>query len=208
MASDIPKVGNLIVDAFRTSQSRHSTLAVQWIAASHKAGGKLPASAVSASIQRLGDLDLLCRTMEDELSQDPQMTGDPRFHYLMLLSDLWVGSAYAICFAFSSRGLFAADQQFEAISEDLRLIRVQIEKHEIASDRMLAEPLDMVTAPGQGSIRSFRYDKSDPLKAHIGRFGQSERKSAMWEVIDLKGNTMRWLERRSLADRMIDVLSK
>jgi hypothetical protein len=183
----------------------------QWITASFRAGSKIPESAMSSSIQRLGELDTLCRVMEDDLARQPPAEGglDFRFHYLKLFSDVWVGSAYAISYAFSDRGLYKEDQDFETLAEDhLRLIRVQLEKHQIASDMKLVQPLDLIADPNQGPPRTFQYDKNDRLRAHIGRAGLSNKFSIMWEVIDTKRNTDRWLERRLLADRLLKALSR
>jgi hypothetical protein len=205
-------VGNLIVDAFVASRSMNPAIANEWIKASYKGGGQVPESAMLVSIQRLGELDALCRALEDELTVAPPSEGnlDLRPNYLMLLSELWIGAAYAISYAFSDRGLCKGDQEFESVAEDLRLIRVQLEKHQIPSDRKLDEPLDLTTGPGQlGTVRTFRYDKNNPLRGHIGRTGMSDRWSPMWEVIDVKNNiTMRWLERRSLAERLLKALLK
>jgi hypothetical protein len=116
--------------------------------------------------------------VDHRLAQSGQQNSRLGRVLLLLLSELWVGSAYAISYAFPDRRIFRGDQEFEALSEDLRLIRVQIEKHQIASDRKLDVPLDMVTPPGQPrTIRTFQYDKSNPLRAHIGRFGLSDRNS-------------------------------
>jgi hypothetical protein len=212
MTSNRPEISQLIVEAFQTSQKMQSAVAKEWIAASFRAGSKIPESAVSTSIQRLGDLDTLCRSMEDDLVRQPPIEGglDLRIHYLRLLSDLWVGSAYAICYAFSDRGLYKGDQDFERVAEDLKLVRVQLEKHQIASDNKLDQPLNLVTDPGQSSapIRMFQYDRKDRLRAHICRTGLSKRYSMMWEVIDVKKNTDRWLERRSLADELLKALLK
>jgi hypothetical protein len=210
MTSNRAEVGELIVEAFQTSQKMQSAVAQEWITASFRAGSKIPQSAMSSSIQRLGEFDTLCRAMEDDLARRPPAEGglDFRFHYLRLISDLWVGSAYAISYAFSDRGLYKGDQDFEAVAEDLRLIRVQLEKHQIASDMKLDQPLDLITDPSQGPTRTVPYDKNDRLRAHIGRTGRSNKFSIMWEVIDIKGNTDRWLERRLLADRLLKALSK
>jgi hypothetical protein len=207
MTSSRPEIGELIVEAFQTSQKMQSAVMQEWITASFRAGSKIPESAMFSSIQRLGELDAVCRAMEDDLVRRPP-TYDFRFHYLRLLSDLWVGSAYAIGYSFSDRGLFKGDQDFDTVAEDLRLIRVQLEKHQIASDKKLSQPLDLVTDPNQGPIRTVQYDKNDQLRAHIGRTGLSEKYSVMWEIIDIRGNTDRWLERRSLADRLLKALSK
>lgn len=210
MAINMPRVGSMIVEAFRASQDMQAS-AQQWVTASHRAGSKIPDSLVSESIQRIGELDALCRAIEDEMHLLPPKEGemDFRSHYLALLADLWVGAAYAVCYAFANRKLFPGDTEFDTLAEDLRLVRVQTEKYEIPSDKKLDAPITMVTAAGQpGSPRSFHYDKTDPQRAHIGRIGMSDRRSRMWEVVDLKTNSMRWLERRALADRLLNVLMK
>ena len=190
----------------------HSATAEEWVRVSVKAGGKIPESLAMVSIQRIGELDVLCRALEDEFVAIPSAEGqvDFRLNYLMFMSELWVGAAYAISYALSARGAYKDDPTFEKLAEDLRVVRIQIEKHEIASDRKLDTPLKLRTAPAQsGPVRTFNYDEKDSLKSHIGRTGLSERCSTMWEVIDVKnGSTMRWIERRSLADRTLQSLSK
>jgi hypothetical protein len=113
------------------SQSQHQHIAKQWITASFRAGSKIPNSRISVTIQRLGQLDTLCRSLEDELRHSPPAAGELDFRpqYLIMFSDLWIGSAYAITYAFSDRDIYKGNQGFEAVAEDLRLIRVQIEKH-------------------------------------------------------------------------------
>ena len=153
---------------------------------------------------------MLCRSLEDEVVRMPAPLGniDRRLNYLVALSNHWIGAAYAITFAFSSRDLFKTEAGFQDIAEDLRIIRVQLEKHEIASDRDLDEPLDLQTDPGQGGItKQFQYDPKNRLRAHIGRSGVSARGSVTWEVIDVRANNaMRWLERRELSDRLLQAL--
>lgn len=164
------------------------------------------------SIQRAGELDIVCRALEDELTQSPPKNGEMDFRdsYLVMLSELWIGAAYAICFALKDRKLRLDEPDFVSLAEDVRLIRVQIEKHQIPSDWELKEPLPLSTGhaePGEAPERVTLYDKSDPLRAHIGRIGISERRSAMWEVIELQTHSMRWIERRALADAVLDVFS-
>jgi hypothetical protein len=162
------------------------------------------------SIQRAGELDLVCRALEDELTLSPPKGGEMDFrdNYLMMLSELWIGSAYAVCFALKDRKLRLDEPNFVSLAEDLRLIRVQIEKHQIPSDWKLKEPLPFSTRPaepGEAPERVTLYDKADPLRAHIGKTGVSERRSMMWEVVELQTHSMRWIERRTLADAMLDV---
>lgn len=205
-------VGPLIVTAFAASRAKYRDINERWVAASWRTGSKIRGSMAMMSIQRIGEVDLVCRSLEDELLQQPPARGEMDFrdNYLMMFGELWVGSAYAIAFALKSRGLLSERSEFRELAENLRLVRVQSEKHEIPSDRNLTEPLQLSTGkaqPGEAAERFYQYDKQDPLRAHIPRRGASDRRSPMWEVIDVKSKTIRWLERRALADAMLDIFS-
>jgi hypothetical protein len=208
-----PSVGQLIVATFVIARSKYPELAQRWVTASWRTGSKIPASLAMVSIQRAGELDIVCRALEDELKQSPSKEGemDLRDNYLMMLSELWIGAAYAISFALKERKLQLDKPDFVGLAEDLRLIRVQIEKHQIPSDRKLKEPLPLSTGPakpGEAPERVTLYDKSDPLRAHIGRTGVSERRSMVWEIIEVQTHSMRWIERRQTADKMLDILGR
>lgn len=203
--------GRLIVAAFAAARTKFPEIQEKWIGASFRAGAKIPQSLASASIQKIGDIDLICRALEDELTAQPGAPGamDFRFHYLVMMSEIWISMAYAICFALKERDQLVDDTQFLQLAEDLRLVRVQLEKHQIASDKKLTDPLTMTTgSSGPGAERLSQYDKGDRMRAHIPRTGTSDRKSLMWEVIEVKANGMRWIERRSLSDTMIDAFNR
>ena len=96
------------------------------------------------------------------------------------------------------------------MADDLRMIRVQIEKYEVPSDRKLTEPLQFSPTqlrPDEKEPPTYVYDKADRLRAHIPRTGLSARWSYMWEVFDVKADASRWFERLELSNRMIDLLS-
>jgi hypothetical protein len=63
--TETPLVGQLLVAAFNISRQAHRATGERWIKASFRAGGAIPESAAFMSIQRIGDLDLLCRALED-----------------------------------------------------------------------------------------------------------------------------------------------
>jgi hypothetical protein len=208
-----PAVGQLVVAAFAVSRMKNENIYKKWVAASWRTGAKIPESMAMASIQRVGEIDTVCRSLEDELLQEPPAPNEMDFrdNCLMMFAELWIGSAYAISFALKDRKVFADNTEFLELAEDLRLVRVQLEKHQIASDRTLKEPLQLSTGAsklGEAPERVVQYDKDDPLRAHIGRKGVSDRRSPMWEVIELKIKTMRWVERRALADTMLDIFSR
>jgi hypothetical protein len=205
-------VGPLIVSAFAASRAKYHDIYQRWNAASWRTGPKIPGSLAMVSIQRIGEVDLVCRSLEDELLLQPPTPSsvDLRYNYLMMFGELWIGSAYAISYALKSRGLLSENSKFLDLAEDLRLVRVRSEKHQIPSDRDLTEPLQLSTGkaqPGEAPERFYEYDKGDPLRAHIPRTGVSDRRSPVWEVIDVKSKAMRWVERRALADSMLDIFS-
>jgi hypothetical protein len=208
-----PSVGQLLIAAFGVARSLSPDVAQRWITVSYRIGGKIPGSLAIVSAQRIGELDLVCRALEDELLRSPSNNDemDFRHNYLLTFSQLWIGSAYAACFALKDRRLLLDNAEFLSLAEDLRLVRVQLEKHQIASDRSLEDPLPLSTGPaqpGDGPERIVIYDKSDRQRAHVGRMGVSDRMSPMWEIIVAKPLGMRWMERRELADRMLAVFER
>jgi hypothetical protein len=179
-------IGNLIVAAFGLSRSNEPKLNERWIWMSHRIGSKLPRSLLSVAIQRLGEVDLVCRALESEMLSQPPREGelDLRFNYLVVLSEWWISSAYAICFTLKDRKILD-DPEFLTLADDLRMIRVQNEKFELPSDRKLTEPLKFSPAklrPDEKEAPIYVYDKTDPLRAHIAQKGLSTRRSLVWEV--------------------------
>ena len=134
---------------------------------------------------------------------------DFRQNYLSVLSEWWIGSAYAVCYTLKDRRILS-DPEFLRLADELRMIRVQNEKYEVPSDRDLAELLHF--SPTQLHLDEkeppvYVYDKADRLRSHIPRRGASARQSAMWEVFDVRVNAHNWFERLELSDRMLNLLS-
>jgi hypothetical protein len=177
---------------------------------SHRIGSQLPRSLLAVTIQQIGEVDLLCRALEKELLEQPPRDGeiDFRFNYLMVLSEWWIRSAYAVCYTLKDR-MILTEPEFLKLADDLRMIRVQIERYEVPSDRKLSDPLQF--SPTQLRLDEkeppiFEYDKNDRLRAHIPRRGLSPRHSGMWEVFDIDADETRWYERLELSDRMLNLL--
>jgi hypothetical protein len=141
-AASLPSVGQLLVAVFGISRTKNSELNQRWITMSLRVGSQLPQSLLSSSIQRLGEVDLVCRTLENELVTQPTKEGDIDFrpNYLSVLSEWWIGSAYDVCYTLRDRKIIS-DAVFLRLADELRMIRVQIEKYEVPSDRGLTEPL-------------------------------------------------------------------
>jgi hypothetical protein len=207
----VSTIGQLLVAVFGFSRSKYPQLNERWIRMSWRIGGQLPRSRLSDSIQRLGEIDLVCRALESELLTHPARDGelDLRGNYLGVFSESWIGSAYAICYTLKDRKILS-DSEFLGLAEDLRMIRVQNEKYEVPSDRKLSEPLQFSPTqlrPDEKEAPIYTYEKADPLRAHIPRRGLSARCSYMWEVFDIKADASRWFERLELSDRMLDLLA-
>jgi len=143
--------------------------------------------------------------MEDEFtSADGEV--DFQLQYQGMFSNIWIGSVYEFVSLLKIRKLLDHSPQFEALAHDLRLLRVPLEKHEIAADRKLAEPLTMKRLPpSTNNTDTYTYSKNSATRAHIMPFGLSSRGSMTWEVIDIISNTTRWIERRALSERIMEL---
>lgn len=205
----VPEIGQVLVALFGYSRALAPDINRRWIDASARAGSKLPHSLLMVSIQRVGELDLVCRAVEMELLRKPfepdQM--DLRWNYLHLISEQWIGAAYSVCYILKDRALMT-DAGFLDVADDLRKIRVQIEKFEIASDRSLKQPLHLspIKEKIDEEVPVHVYDRKDRMRSHIPRNGRSERQSISWEVIDSRSMTSRWYERLDVAERLLDAL--
>jgi len=203
----MPPVGQLVTAAFRAAAAQNPELQQAWINKSHRLGSLLPDSLLTASIQQAGELDMLIRCLEAEPLSDADIPSDLdifSLHYRTMLSTLWVGKMYEICRVLDKRNLMSASQEIESLSYYLKLLRIPLEKYEIANDKKLPEDVPMVRLPPSGEERdNYTYSRKELTKAHIMRSGLSERGSQMWEVVDALSQKSYWIERRSLSDRFL-----
>jgi hypothetical protein len=178
-----------------------------WTKISHKIGSRLPTSLLSNAVQREGDVDLVPRCLENEYvarTETGTESGIFEFHYQYMLSVYWIGGMYETFALLRRRKLADQSRIFEEILNDLEIARVTLEKHEIAKDRNLDNPLPMTRAPANNDASDYySYDPKDNLRAHIMPSGLSMRGSVMWSVLDVKKDAMRWIERRDLSDRIL-----
>ena len=127
-------VKDLVTLTFVTAHSRHADLWKRWVAISLKIGGLLPDSFLSVAVQRVADIDLVLRCMEEEYRIPVPNRGiDTGFHYQGMLSELWVGDVYEVFRLLEERKLSPNQEAFKALTHHLRLLRIPLEKHEIAS---------------------------------------------------------------------------
>jgi hypothetical protein len=132
------------------------------------------------------------------------------FNYQCIMSSQWVGSAYEIMRLISARRLSSAmGSEFPRLHRDFEVVRVPLEKHEIARDQKAHASL-LMQHRGEdgpdGELYHYRYD--DPQRAHIMPMGVSSRGSIMWHALDLVANEARWIERLSLSERFLDAAAK
>ncbi|MBN8915273.1 MAG: hypothetical protein J0I31_06720 [Rhizobiales bacterium] len=199
-------VSNFVASAFSQARARQDELVRRWISISHKVGSLLPQSLLTMSVQRVGELDVLLRAIEDEFrSAGPDKFGF-NAHYQIMMGDLWVGSLYEICRLLSERKLSPQTDPFKNLARELKLIRIPLEKHEIASDRRISGSLTLETGPdGSENRREYEYRTNDNTRSHIMPQGFSEKFSQMWHVIDVERSQSYWIERRELSDRFMSI---
>ena len=158
-------------------------------------------SLLAMSIQRDGAVDLLLRAIEDEQAQRHDLFG---FHYQKMMSDYWIGGVYETFRLLKDRELADPAQAFAEIFADLEPTRVAIDKHELAQERKLKTPIEMVRLPQKNDASDkYVYDKTDKQRSHIMGMGISDRGSVRWLVTDILKEADRWVERRDLSDRIL-----
>jgi hypothetical protein len=136
----------------------------------------------------------------------------------MMFSETWIVGCYEILRAFLQRDREAASagksvsevserNDFKSIFSDLELLRMPIAKFEIAKDAKLGQPLAMHRIGDDATKPTEFYDPKDPRRSHIMPRGVSPRGSAVWLALDVRNSRERWVERRDLADRLLNLRS-
>jgi hypothetical protein len=106
----------------------------------------VPNSLLSVSVQREGEVDLVLRCLEDEMVHrigSDQTENLWAGQNLNSLSVYWIGGVYEILRLLKSRNFLKGDH-FNALFTDFELLRMPLEKHEIAKDKSLKEPLHLI----------------------------------------------------------------
>jgi hypothetical protein len=203
-------LGEGLAGLFLEAKKRQRQLCQQWVKASIVLGGRLPASLLMVNIQRDGDIDLLLRCIEDEIHNGKASLDDPvasPFPYLLMLSNYWVGSVYEALRLLTDRNLMERDGQPGDLFRAVELVRMTLDKHEIAGDRRhLKEPLQLVRQPWKGdSTDQYEYSPDDKRRAHIMPTGLSPRGSVRWQPIDLRMKADGWVERRWISEQVLEL---
>lgn len=205
------QVGQLISLAFMNAIQRERATIEPAIQASFRIGSKLPDSMLGMSIQRISRLDATLRCLEDDFqphsswpSEQAAIDRQVMLHEQHgMLSELWIGAAYEVVRVIKDRKLVNQTKDFLDLAHDLRLVRVTLEKYEIAGDNKLKVPLEFVPVPAKDGDSPRVYDKADPRKAHRMPVGLSARGSISWLATYGATRTSRWIERRDLSDRLL-----
>jgi hypothetical protein len=217
-APNLPPVSPYVASAFQIARATHNAKHASWTNLSARLAGRFSLPIATISLQRLGDLDLLLRCMEDEFQTNKTIEAADRFgldytvHYQVMLSESWVVNYYEILRAFRQRDDEAnlgvdgvsAMAAFKSIFADVELLRMPLAKYEIAKDRRMKEPLTMrAIPPNNDATDEHVYDKKDPTRSHIMPTGMSGRGSMTWLVLDHSVPREYWVERQDLADRLL-----
>ena len=200
----------LMLAAFAIAKQQHSATAKAWVRVSFLIGGLLPNSLLAVSIQRIGELDVLLRHMEDESQADMKRVQDNMWilSLQVMLSEVWVCELYEVFRLLQARKLVVGNDVSDSLANDLRALRVTISKYEIAADRKLQGPL-LMKAAGADDADAYEYRPGDPKRAHIMQTGLTARGSVVWQAVDGASiNSPRSLERRSLSERTLQLWSE
>lgn len=202
-------VSELILSSYQLAAQQQASITQAWIQGSHRLGGALSNSGLHIAIQRVGRLDAVLRCMEEELVGEGlsdairPWIAEP----LGALSEIWVGQVYEIIRLSKERKLVPDSSFLTTLAHDFRLLRITIEKHEIAQDRSLSEPIGMFRVPAKEDDVDYMYDKKDPQRSHIMPTEISARGSLQWLALDVSNfPSQRWIERRELSDRVLQLL--
>jgi len=204
-------ISHLVAVALRSASELNAGVSSEWLKASWFLGGLLPKSLLVSSVQDCGHLDMLLLCMENEtasgLEKQPDQTES--LHYQNLFSNLWVGSLYEVCRTVKERALLE-DPAFLDLAHDLRLVRIPLEKYEIAADKHLPLVVEMQRQPQSANeTDAYEYQRKDRAgKSHIMPTGLTLRGSITWQVIDTEAENSRWIERRELSERFRSILGR
>jgi hypothetical protein len=205
----VTSVSELIVSSYHLAVMQHKAIFESWISGSTRLGSALPRSLLLLSIQRAGRLDVVLRCMEDDFASGTLQEQTSLFgtDHLALFSELWIGQVYEIVRLTRERKLIADSNFLKALAHDFRLLRIPMEKYQIAQDKSLTSPLSMSSFPAKNGDLEYSYDNEDPLRSHIMPTDISDRGSMQWLAIDIPDSlNQRWIERRDLSDRLLQLL--
>lgn len=202
-------VGQLVESAFLLASSTHLELKKEWISVSHRIGSEMADSLLSSNIQTNGEVDLVLRCLEneaDEFALHQTSNSLMYLHYQKIISEYWICSMYEAFRSLRQRRPDTWTGDRIGILRDLELVRIPLNKHELAGDGSLKLPIHLQRIPpSETDSDNYVYDPKNPLRAHIMPSGVGKSGSIMWQVIDLKTETSRWIERLDISNRILSL---
>ncbi|MCA3634693.1 MAG: hypothetical protein INF18_03125 [Methylobacterium sp.] len=162
-------------------------------------------SLIGWNVQKLGKLDILLYCMEEKRDWFTRSDLVTSFQHLKLLSELWVGLSYSILFAVPAD---KRSEKMESLFSEVDCVRTVIEKYQIPKDSKIekdAEGLRKISLFDADGNFSHFYNASDDTKSTILQSGLSEDGSCCWEYLEPRTLLSRWLTRRSISDRYLDL---
>lgn len=130
------------------------------------------------------------------------------FDFFASLSNLWARSAYSTLYAIPGESRSGLTK---VLFEDVDYVRSTVEKYQIPKDIN-----NLASIIGKNKVDLYRsdgtfsreYDVKNPHRAIIPPIKIADDGSICWNIIDLHHSQSRWLSRRSLADRYLDLLDQ
>jgi hypothetical protein len=201
---------------FVASRADNEAIHKNWIAYSHSMRVGDSSEEFCHEIQRLGELDVLLRKIESELSVGLL---ENRFEKLpigsvnigMLLSYSWLSAAYELFRSAKQRGTesYSSSEGFQTFFRQLELARVQSFKGEIAgfgSAKKTGLSVELVTF---GDIneppRAYEHGRTKARPFHQIRTYDG---SIGWTVFDVKSEAQITVYRRDMSDGILSFLSE
>jgi hypothetical protein len=128
------------------------------------------------------------------------------FHYQKILSEYWISGLYESLRLLRERELLEQDKPRIDLFKDIELVRILVDKHEIAKERkFLKEPVEMVREPRKNNPSdTVIYDPADKQRGHIAPVARRQDGSVAWHATDLAGGD-RWVVRRDVSDRVLSL---
>ena len=205
-------VTNSISIAFGHAIERHREIYVNWLRIAEHIGQRLQYSHLPMSIHNLGILDVVLRQIGSEFDlseyECPQGALHLPSHLLFLFSDLWVCNAYEFFRLLKERRLTSGNS-FKKIEQQLRLVRITLDKHEIAKNRGGNVDLKFMYHPPLTDEKTlYHYSSDDPHRSIIPEVKVNlETGAVQWRVVDVlshKDETwVGWLDRQVISDEIL-----
>lgn len=203
------------VDAI--SRQNFQERARRWVKFSYLIGGAKPRSLFVEACQNCSALDLLICQMEAECvdllfrDQNVRIMDDVRFNSLTIISrysSFWISSAYEIFRVYLNEKRhsksYISDRE-KAIFRNLSLVRMPLFKHGYAG---MPKPkpgqkknlFELFLTPDGEVVERYHADNKSSA---MPRIGYAPNGSVVWECYDKDRGDMVWINRRGLADDLL-----